>query len=410
MPTIAPARRTVVLLPRGSIVAIVAVTTSAAIHCGEPGSAPPRTNGDAGHAPISEDGGHLTIDAAAETSEAERCEVPVVLPPVVDTGGACAPKPGTDCVPSSWFCLSKWTPFYYDGTAHRQVPPTPRTREPRQYTWTASFTLDRFPVTNRQYAAYLGETGRPALPDVLDDAYGNQLTNESNEPQPTGWLGGKPEQGRLEHPVVGTTRQEAQAYCEHVGGHLPSVAEILRAGQPAAPTTFRFPWGSVFPFNPPASSRIADGFIGPAHASYPLDSPVSAITGDQGPYGTRGLATNVAEWLSTCEEAARTVFVGDAPLVVQRSRFSATCTSAVLTTNFPDPAPDVMGQRIVALVDDEKLTNTYYLGDRLGTTRAPRLEHHRAFTHMPTRPAYGDRAGNHIRNFRIGFRCAYEVP
>ena len=123
-----------------------------------------------------------------------------------------------------------------------------------------------------------------------------------------------------------------------------------------------------------------------------------------------GLATNIAEWLSTCEEEVREKFAGNEPVAFAPAAFSPRCKDAVLTTNFPRAAPHFMGQRILSLQDERTATTTHYLGLRVGTSKTFSLELLRSFYHLPARPPTTDPAGNNVRNFRIGFRCAYEAP
>jgi hypothetical protein len=76
-----------------------------------------------------------------EDGQPERCVVPENLPPVPASSTVCSPRPGTHCVPDVWFCLSKWSPFFYDGT-EMSVLKTNGKREPRQIVWTPRFMLD----------------------------------------------------------------------------------------------------------------------------------------------------------------------------------------------------------------------------------------------------------------------------
>jgi hypothetical protein len=159
------------------------------------------------------------------------------------------------------------------------------------------------------------------------------------------------------------------------------------------------------------STNVQDGFIDKVVSSeYPLHSAVDTLDSDRSPFGVLGLATNVAEWLLSCEEDVRENFMGDAPGVAPPGTFTAMCRDAVLTTNFPHVAPHFMGQRILSLRDEADATETHYLGVRMGTVRARLLDYYRVFPHLPSRPPSADRAGNSVRNFRVGFRCAYDAP
>ncbi len=84
-------------------------------------------------------------------------------------------------------------------------------RPPHEVSITKPFSLARFPVTNAQYRRYL-----EAIDDVREPEYwGDRRFNQD------------------EQPVVGVCWAEALAYCEWVGGRLPTEAEwefACRAG------------------------------------------------------------------------------------------------------------------------------------------------------------------------------------
>ncbi len=339
-----------------------------------------------------------------EDGQPELCVVPENLPPVAASSTVCSPRPGTHCVPDAWFCLSKWSPFFYDGT-EMSVLKTNGKREPRQIVWTPRFMLDRYPVTNAEYAAYVSSTGASPPPDLLQYTFApDPSPGQGVVPRPTGWRQGQPDKRRMDHPVVGVTRAEAQAYCAAKGGRLPSVAEVMRAGQGPAPLTQRYPWGSVFPYP-------AGGFLPPRMiAGPPYTSPVDAIWGDLGPYGTHGLVSNVGEWIGTCEEEARTTFASDAPLVLGSTGVAARCTDAVLTTNIPDISARLfVGQIIRSIHVEGRTAVTRYLRERIGRGSSA-FDTWRVITQDPTVSTLQDEAGNDYRDFAIGFRCAYEAP
>ncbi len=86
-----------------------------------------------------------------------------------------------------------------------------------------AFRLDRAPVTNEAYAAFVRATGVTA---------------------PAHWLGGQPPAPALDHPVVGVTLDEARAYAAWCGKRLPSNAEWESAAR--GPEGRAFPWGDAF--------------------------------------------------------------------------------------------------------------------------------------------------------------------
>jgi formylglycine-generating enzyme required for sulfatase activity len=113
--------------------------------------------------------------------------------------------------------------------------------------------IGRFPVTNALFARF-----RPDHPHVRD-----------------GLL--------AEHPVVNVTREDAEAYAQHVGGRLPTGTEWEAA---AGGSTW--PWGDSFDHERCNCVEAGWGFT----------VPVDAYPAGAGPTGAEQLAGNVWEWVS----------------------------------------------------------------------------------------------------------------
>ena len=115
------------------------------------------------------------------------------------------------------------------------------------------FFLDRYPVTNAQYEAFVAAGGyeQPALwdpsilPAVLD------FVDQTGRPGPRYWRDGTFPPGREDHPVVGVNWYEASAYARWVGKRLPSDAEWVKAASwpvrlsPTMRLQRRYPWGDT---------------------------------------------------------------------------------------------------------------------------------------------------------------------
>jgi len=113
------------------------------------------------------------------------------------------------------------------------------------------FFLDRYPVTNRQYYEFVASGGYEQMslwresiwPAVLD------MVDRTGHPGPRYWQQGCYLSGEENHPVVGVSWYEADAYTRWVGKRLPSDAEWVKAGTWPVPLSAtariqrKYPWG-----------------------------------------------------------------------------------------------------------------------------------------------------------------------
>ena len=95
----------------------------------------------------------------------------------------------------------------------------------------SGFYLARHPVTNADYEIFIDETGYriPYRDDVFSELY-NWVRETRTYPE-----------GRADHPVVLVTWGDALAYCEWLGGRLPTEAEWERAARGSGGR--EWPWG-----------------------------------------------------------------------------------------------------------------------------------------------------------------------
>lgn len=105
-------------------------------------------------------------------------------------------------------------------------------KETRRKARTASFCIDRFLTTNRQYKKFIDQTGHPA-PYISEDAYRAQgfLVHPYEKFKEFLWRNRRFPPGRDEHPVVLASHRDAANYCAWVGTmtkqatRLPTEAE-----------------------------------------------------------------------------------------------------------------------------------------------------------------------------------------
>jgi formylglycine-generating enzyme required for sulfatase activity len=130
----------------------------------------------------------------------------------------------------------------------------------------ADFALDETPVTNRQYAEFLAQSGyRPRLET-------NFLKH---------WPQGKMPETLADHPVVYVTLEDARAYAAWAGKRLPTEYEWQYAAQ--GPDELAYPWGSE---DDPCRRNGSEGTG---------TTPVRAYPDGRSPFGVYDLCGNTWE-------------------------------------------------------------------------------------------------------------------
>jgi len=143
------------------------------------------------------------------------------------------------------------------------------------------FWIDQTEVTNAQFAAFLNIQG-----NQIGGGY-TWLEVEQMENAQVELVGDvfKPETGKAEHPVVEVSWFGAAAYCEWVGGRLPTEAEWEYAAR--GPENYVYPWGD----EPPTCEQARFGGCGDASV------PVGSLSSTGASWvGAQDMAGNVWEW------------------------------------------------------------------------------------------------------------------
>lgn len=130
-----------------------------------------------------------------------------------------------------------------------------------------AYEIDRFEVTNDEFARFVEETGY--------QTYAEQNSSKN-------WK--DVAEGKGNHPVVYVTWDDAMAYCEWAGKRLPTEAEWEKAARGEDGRTF--PWGNDFVAE---NGNFYEGGIRGTTA-------VGSFGGGASPYGVEDMAGNVREW------------------------------------------------------------------------------------------------------------------
>ncbi|MDP1569455.1 MAG: formylglycine-generating enzyme family protein [Vicinamibacterales bacterium] len=152
------------------------------------------------------------------------------------------------------------------------------------------------PVTNRQYAEFVAQTGHPA-PTVRDLPLFVLPAHEAAFREiaaPYAWRGGEPPRDRADHPVTLVTYADAVAYCAWLTHRisrpvrLPSEVEWERAARGGLDRR-RYPWGDDI--DPSRANFLPD----PALKRHRSTRPVGCYAPNG--FDLYDMAGNVWEWI-----------------------------------------------------------------------------------------------------------------
>ena len=135
-----------------------------------------------------------------------------------------------------------------------------------------TFYIDRFEVTNNNFARFAAATGYET--DV-EKAGANKTWRSFYDPS------------RENHPVVKVSFNDAQALCEWMGKRLPTEEEWEKAAR--GTDGRQFPWGDIWDTS--RTNVRLSGLRGTA--------AVGSFSGGASPYGAEDMAGNVGEWTTS---------------------------------------------------------------------------------------------------------------
>ncbi len=178
--------------------------------------------------------------------------------------------------------------------------------EKKRDLFVGDFYIDKYPVTEAQYAQFVHKTGH-RVPFISEEDYQKQgfLVHPYREVRPYLWdkatkaMGGiMPPTDKLNNPVVLVSVGDAEAYCRWRGGFarkktfsLPTEDQWEKAAR--GNDGRYFPWGNTWD-----ESRANIWDSGP-HGTTPVDKYDSGLS----PYGVSDMAGNIFEWTGTPAEA-----------------------------------------------------------------------------------------------------------
>ncbi|MGQ0524116.1 MAG: formylglycine-generating enzyme family protein [Betaproteobacteria bacterium] len=144
------------------------------------------------------------------------------------------------------------------------------------------FEIDRLPVTNAQFAAFLNTLG--PLNKRGERVFDSDDPDARVHRRRGKWVA---DPGYEDHPVVEMPWAGARDYCAWRGKRLPTEAEWEKAAR--GTDQRRYPWGDA----PPDRTRAQFA------AAYNETAPVERARSGASPYGVLDMAGNAWEWVSS---------------------------------------------------------------------------------------------------------------
>lgn len=170
---------------------------------------------------------------------------------------------------------------------------------PRHRVHLAAFEIDRAPVTNAEYARFVGEGGYARAELWSEEGWRWRMEADVSAPKHwrrdgEGWRVQTFDQDEPlppDHPVCHVCWFEAEAYARWAGKRLPSEAEweVAATWDPATASARRYPWGDEPPT--PDIANVDQLRFG--------TTPVGAFPRNVSPLGCVGMIGDVWEWTSS---------------------------------------------------------------------------------------------------------------
>ena len=148
------------------------------------------------------------------------------------------------------------------------------------------FYIDKYEVTNAEYAEFLDDRGNQKEGGALWVELGSKYALiEKTE------KGFSAKKGFERHPVIEVSWYGAGAYCRWAGKRLPTQSEWRQAC--SGKEKLRFPWGERFELGKANIFGDKDG--------YSRTAPVGSFPEGASPYGAMDMGGNVWEWSAAVE-------------------------------------------------------------------------------------------------------------
>lgn len=170
---------------------------------------------------------------------------------------------------------------------------------PRATRETPAFDIMVNPVTNADYAIFVGETGHPA-PEVDPETWKSyRLVHPYERTLKFQWHGGEMPEGRGDHPVTMVTIADVSTYARWLSERTGATWRL--ATELEWEKAMRGADGRIFPWGDEWNESLLN-----SHDSGPFDTvPVGGFDEGASPFGVMDAAGQVFEWVSDSPREGR---------------------------------------------------------------------------------------------------------
>ncbi|MCX5674290.1 MAG: SUMF1/EgtB/PvdO family nonheme iron enzyme [Planctomycetota bacterium] len=162
-----------------------------------------------------------------------------------------------------------------------------------------AYQIGKYEVTRGEYRKFIESGG------YKDSRYwsteGWKWKEKARRSEPDHWAaaqnwGGNDFRQTDNHPVVGVTYYEAEAYCRWAGGRVPTEAEWEKAARWTGTHSNVYPWGDAW--DPEKCNNLEDHSAAGGGYKKLQSAPVGSYPDGASPYGCMDMVGNAYEWVS----------------------------------------------------------------------------------------------------------------
>jgi formylglycine-generating enzyme required for sulfatase activity len=169
---------------------------------------------------------------------------------------------------------------------------------PQHSVYLSGYYIGKYEVTRGEYRAFMNAGGYSNSAYWSSEGWSWKVSNSRTESSywaaQQDWGTGSFTQSE-NHPVVGVTYYEAEAFCAWAGGHLPTEAEWEKAARWTGSYPNVYPWGNAWDAEK-CNNYYDHNSAGGGHQRYQT-AAVGSYPSGASPYGCQDMAGNVWEWV-----------------------------------------------------------------------------------------------------------------